>query len=168
MTTTYFDGYTTVDEIKTRYRELTKQHHPDLGGDEETMKAINAELETALASAMNGHYAEWRKENEDREHAGFSAAVFADILRQIIDWNMTIEIIGFWIYAFESFEYKDQLKELGFWFSKKHRAWIYSGDKKRKIRSRYTTDDVRGMHGSETVRRRSDDERKPQFVTLPA
>lgn len=41
MNTNFFHGTFSEQEIKTRYRDLCKQHHPDLGGNEETMKAIS-------------------------------------------------------------------------------------------------------------------------------
>ncbi len=37
----YFSNCNTVDEIKARFKELARKHHPDLGGDTETMKQIN-------------------------------------------------------------------------------------------------------------------------------
>ena len=39
----YFTNINTLDELKAAYRRLSLKHHPDCGGDEETMKAINAE-----------------------------------------------------------------------------------------------------------------------------
>ncbi len=39
----YFMSCKTLDELKREYRRLSKIHHPDRGGDEETMKAINSE-----------------------------------------------------------------------------------------------------------------------------
>lgn len=41
----WFAGVTTIEELRKRYRELLKQLHPDNGGDEETMKAINIEYD---------------------------------------------------------------------------------------------------------------------------
>jgi hypothetical protein len=49
----FFTGFTTVEQIKGAYRDLARQHHPDLGGDLETMKALNAAYHKALA-ACNG------------------------------------------------------------------------------------------------------------------
>lgn len=37
----YFEHCTTLDELRAEYRRLIKMHHPDEGGDAETMKAIN-------------------------------------------------------------------------------------------------------------------------------
>lgn len=39
---------TTREELNDQYRTLAKQHHPDLGGDAEVMKEINAEYPLAL------------------------------------------------------------------------------------------------------------------------
>ena len=48
MTTDFFAGFQTAAEIKTRYRELARQFHPDLGGCLETMKAINCQYHARL------------------------------------------------------------------------------------------------------------------------
>jgi curved DNA-binding protein CbpA len=39
----YFVDMTTVAEARERYRSLAKTHHPDAGGDTNTLQAINAE-----------------------------------------------------------------------------------------------------------------------------
>lgn len=38
----------TVSEAKARYRELVKRHHPDVGGDEDTFKRIQAAWEILM------------------------------------------------------------------------------------------------------------------------
>lgn len=65
---------------------------------------------------------------------------------------MRIEIIGQWIWCFESYEYKEQLKALDFWFSKSKKAWVYSGSKKKLIKTRNKLADIRKKYGSEIVR----------------
>lgn len=45
----FFAGCTNAAELKDRYRALAKKHHPDLGGNEETFKAVAAEYEAILA-----------------------------------------------------------------------------------------------------------------------
>ena len=42
---TYFENVTSYENLKTQYRTLARAHHPDVGGTEEAMKAINAEYE---------------------------------------------------------------------------------------------------------------------------
>lgn len=44
----YFMNCKTLDELKREYRRLAMIHHPDVGGDVETMQAINAEFEASF------------------------------------------------------------------------------------------------------------------------
>lgn len=150
----YFQNCNSAEEIKKTYRTLSMKFHPDQGGDEQTMKEINRQLDEALRSVLDSAFDTWKERTQSTGHYQYSEDKFSEILRNIVDFNIRIEIIGFWIYAFESYQYKNALKELGFWFSKKHKAWVYSGDKKRKVRSKLTTNDVRTIHGSREIRDR--------------
>ncbi len=156
MKITYFkyDCYTDLNELKADYKSLSKKHHPDLGGSDDEMKIINAEFDVLIERLMAN------KAESVIEERGFdfdiNSTPFAEVLKKIINWDIRIEIIGIWIYAFESFELKDQLKELDFFFSKKHKAWIFSGTKKRNIRSGNTTDDNRNIYGSSVVKEKQE------------
>jgi hypothetical protein len=142
---TRFDGLD-LSEAQQLYRESIMAAHPDRGGDEEEAKTINSEWATFTARVVNDAFA-----RADGKTGDFSATPFAEILRTIVKFNIKIEIIGFWIYAFQSYEYREQLKNLGFWFSAKHHAWIFSGGKKRNIRHTHTTERNREVWGSQTV-----------------
>jgi len=146
----WFEDVKTVDEAKKVYRKLAMEHHPDQGGNEETFKEIYSQFERVLEIFMHSAF------NSFEEKRGFEAKgnvnVFADILKKVMEFNVTIEIIGYWIYAFDSYEVKDQLKEMGFWFSKKHRAWVYSGAPKVKRATRMTLSDIRVNRGSQIVK----------------
>jgi hypothetical protein len=136
----YFQGCASLIELKKRFRELSKQHHPDIGGDAEMFKLILAEYERAIMMFS---------------HDTFRADSFVDyneILQKIMHWNIDIELIGTWIYCRNSYAYKEDLKKLGFWFSVKHKAWIYNGGKKIRKKTYLTTDDIRTIHGSEIVK----------------
>lgn len=39
----WFKGVTTLEELNKLYLKLARQHHPDIGGNENTMKEINVE-----------------------------------------------------------------------------------------------------------------------------
>jgi len=81
MNATHFHGCFSESDIKRRYRDLCKLHHPDLGGSEEIMKAINAAY-------------------EDRLRNEFSKSMDANEIEQTINLEKEVaaevaEIIGF-------------------------------------------------------------------------
>ena len=51
------DNYT-KEELKKRYLELSKKHHPDLNGDEEMMKKVNAAYDLLKNSNYKSYFAE--------------------------------------------------------------------------------------------------------------
>ena len=124
----FFEGVKSVEEAKSLYRKLSKELHPDLGGDEEEFKKLSNDFEKFIKCFMADAFASW--ENESGREAKGSPVIFSEVLKSIIDLNIRIEIIGYWIYAFDSFAVKDILNEKGFWFSGKHKAWVYNGSEK--------------------------------------
>ena len=158
----YFNHCQSVEEAKKHYRELLMQYHPDHAGPDgeaatkEIITQFNNFLKGFVSHSFNSYYQdkEWKPEAE-------TVYDFQDILQQIINLDCEIEIIGYWIYCFKSKEIKDQLKELGFWFSGKHKAWIYSGTSKKGRASKKTLDDIRAEKGSRKVRKDEREEEKP-------
>lgn len=63
----WFDNPQSIEQLKKQYRQLAKKHHPDAGGNNEIMQAINAEYQlceklifmrqssTTYASAKNNY-----------------------------------------------------------------------------------------------------------------
>ena len=150
-----FSDCETIKEAKTLYHKLLKENHPDLGGDEEITKVIVAEFEEYCTFYMNTAFEDFAKER-GFEPSGDSH-VFAEILAKVMRFNCRIEIIGIWIYAFESYEYRNELAKLGFFLSRKHSAYIYNGKiKRKKSYTKMTTDDVRSTHGSEVMREKEE------------
>lgn len=136
----------TLQDAKRFYHELMKANHPDVGGDTEEAKRINEEYEEFCAGVMGDAM------SGDERAEGYKASVFGDVLAKVSRLNCRIEIIGFWIYAFDSYGARGELADLGFWFSSSHKAWVYSGGHKVHIRSRYSIDQLRTMKGSELVK----------------
>ena len=52
----WFAGIETRQELKARYKELVKTHHPDCGGNEADMKAINNEYRKSFGCLPIGYY----------------------------------------------------------------------------------------------------------------
>jgi hypothetical protein len=157
----YFNNCQSVEEAKKHYRELLMKYHPDHAGEEgegitkELIAQFNAFLNGFMSHSFNSYY-------EDKEWKPAPGAVtpFQEILRKIINLDCEIEIIGYWIYCFNSKAVKDQLKELGFFFSGKHKAWIYSGKPKKNYSSRETLDKIRAKKGSQKVEKEEKEKEK--------
>jgi hypothetical protein len=148
----YFEHCQSIEEAKKRYRELLMRYHPDHAGEEgeavtrEIINQFNHFLNSFMSHSFNSYY-------EDKEWKPQPDAVtpFQEILKKIIDLDCEIEIIGYWIYCFNSKEVKERLKELGFWFSGKHKAWVYSGRPKRGRAGKETLDELRARKGGQKI-----------------
>jgi hypothetical protein len=81
-------------------------------------------------------------------------------LWKIINLDCQIEIIGYWIYCFNSKKVKEELKELGFWFSSKHEAWVYSGNPKKKGG---TLDEIRAKKGHRKTEKEEQEKDKKEY-----
>lgn len=149
----WFAGVTTNEELRKRYRELLKQFHPDNGGDEETMKAINIEYDKLFDVLNKESKSDDQTDTYDQDAEN---QAFKEILNQIIGYKMEIELIGRWIWCFNCFAYKDRLKELGFKFAPKKKAWTWHyGEYSRYHKGETSIDDIRAKYGSQKVTRQS-------------
>lgn len=148
----WFSGCFDMDSLRTRYRELAKKHHPDLGGDRATMQSINAEYEDRL----QGNYD--RKYDDPGKRADFMnmEREAMEIVGQIIGLqNVTIELIGRWIWITgDTKPIKEHLKQVGFRFCRKKTAWYWRSKKEKffKTGRRKSMDEIRAKYGSEQIR----------------
>lgn len=80
---------------------------------------------------------------------------FREIIERLITLDgIQIELCGSWLWITgNTLLHKDVLKELRFRWSKSKRAWYYHSDGYRKHTGRsYTLDEIRDLHGSETIK----------------
>jgi hypothetical protein len=137
------------------------QYHRDHAGQDgeavtkEIITQFNDFLNSFMSNSFNSYYEdkEWKPDPE-------AVTPFQDILQKIINFECEIEIIGFWIYCFNSYEVREQLRELGFWFTNKHKAWVYSGKSKLNITSKKTLNEIRAEKGSQKVEKEKKDNEK--------
>lgn len=145
----WFSKVTSIDELRVEYKRLLMKHHPDNGGEVSDMQKVNAEYDALFA-----------RFKEEREVSGQSSTqgvneeneAFKEVLNTIISYHMEIEIIGSWIWCFNCYAYKDRLKEIGFKFGPKKKAWCWHyGNYHRHHKAEISLDDIRAKYGSQKV-----------------
>ena len=150
----YFAGITDIETLRKRYRELLKQHHPDNGGNEEIMKEINTEYDRlfAILSKENKPDGESTSEEEKAANEAFKA-----VLDRIIHINADIEIVGEWIWIEKgSYENRELLKEVGFHYASRKKAWYWHyGEWRRRSKREISLAEIRLKYGSEKVNSKS-------------
>ena len=148
----YFDGVKTESELKTRFRELARSNHPDLGGCTETMKEINAEYDSILERLLKGQ--DFFGSNlEDKLNLDKELRAKVEEIAALEGLN--IEICGTWLWVTgETREHKETLKSLGFKWARKKKSWYFhTGEYSKRGKKVYSLDEIRSSHGSINVNR---------------
>ncbi len=149
--TKYFTGVTTVEELRKRYRELLKQYHPDNpSGSIEITQQINTEYDVLFADlSKSDNESNKSYTYEENEH-------FKAVMNEIIGYNITIEIIGNWVWCFDCYSVREQLKTLGFNWCPKKKAWVWHEEPyKRYHKKEVPLSDIRAKYGSQMVKSQS-------------
>lgn len=118
----FFAGIYTLDALKAEYKRLVKENHPDLGGDEATMKAINNQYAEAVEYIkLHGEQAEQAKAAREVPEE------FVRVINAIISRaGLVVELVGSWIWVTgNTYENRDALKAAGYRFASKKRAWYW-------------------------------------------
>ena len=141
----------TLEELKSQYRQLAMAHHPDRGGDTETMKAINAEYDTLFPLLKDIHKNKDGDVYTARQASSETAEQFKALIDELMKMDdITIEIIGCFVWVTgDTKPYREQLKELKFHWHSKKIAWYLKPENYRKqSRRNYDFDEIRAMYGS--------------------
>ncbi|MBS1975509.1 MAG: J domain-containing protein [Bacteroidetes bacterium] len=148
----YFNGCTTIVELKVAYKKLAKQNHPDLGGDTATMQAINKEYAFACAHiSKNSDFSDEHADSEIR-----LSELYREAIEKIIHLPaINIEVVGHWIWVTgNTYAARKELKEAGFYFAAKKLAWYFRSDAFKTRGGKKTLDEIRRKYGAETVNKR--------------
>lgn len=152
MTYRFFKNVKTIEELKRQYKTLAFEHHPDKGGAVEDMQYINAEYDEIYSRVKNIHetsdgktYEKPKDDNADIPDR------FREIIDAIINFDCVIELCGSWLWVFNAYAYRKQLKDLGFFFCSSKKAWAWT-DAPNNNKHRLTLDEIRRLHGSEIIK----------------
>jgi hypothetical protein len=147
----HFNHCATVETLKAEYRRLVLIHHPDRGGDEATMKAINAEY-TVRLQWIQAH--PWSEETEAQDAKHDIDDGYREVINQIVGIDgLNVEICGTWVWVTgETKPAKEVLKAAGFKWAGKKVAWYWhSGEYHKRSKRLYTMEEIRDLHGSQRI-----------------
>lgn len=166
----WFDGCSTLDEIRKQYHKLCMKWHPDLGGDTKTMQDINASYTEATQRTVRADSKfDWQKHYSSREAWWAASDDMSERIRQTIERlvklsGIGIELCGTWIWVSGNTRaVKEELKAIGLKWSADKGKWYWVGYKSSSFR-RFTMDEIRQLHGSTIIRK----EEENNAVALPA
>lgn len=147
----YFAEVKTVEELRKRYRELLRKYHPDNeNGSTEITQQINQEYDALFAILSK------EKKSDGQSYTYEENERFKTVLNKIIGLNMTIEVIGCWLWCFSAYEYRTQLKELGFTWCSKKKAWVWHDEPyHRHHKKEIPLSHIRAKYGSEIISNKS-------------
>ena len=147
----WFKNVKSIEELRKRYRELLKKYNPDNdGGSVEITQQINAEYDAVFARMSH------ENNSDGQSYAQEENEQFKAILNKISGFNMTVEIIGSWLWCFDCFQYKEKLKELGFRWAAKKRAWVWHSEPyRRHHKGEIPLDKIKERYGCKTIRNHS-------------
>ena len=161
----YFKDCKTAEELKKAYRTWAKKLHPDLGGNAEEFKVMQAEYERMWELLKNVHKTAegetYTKETTETPQE------FINIINTLVKLNgVHVELCGSWIWCSGNTQpYKDTLKSLKFRWAHKKRAWYYHSEPYRKRSHReLTLDEIRDMFGSQSYTAKAEEEKKLKAV----
>jgi curved DNA-binding protein CbpA len=157
---------TTAEELKKLYRTLAMLHHPDRpNGNEEAFKVINNEFEYLFGKLKDTHTNAKGETYTSNRPTTETPAEFMDIISKLVNLNLTIEIVGTFVWVSgDTKPHRELLKSLNFKFSSNKLAWYLPPKGYRKYNNKqYTLDEIKRMFGSQTVKAGShgDDDGKP-------
>ena len=150
----WFVGVTTLDELKKRYRKLAMQHHPDMGGDLETMKEINNEHDELFELLKADQNRRADADATGRTHRTTeTAAEFRDIISFLLTLDgLEVELCGSWLWiGGDTRKHKDQLKAAGCRWSNNKKLWYWHHKENgsRWHKGTKTINQIRSKYGSQ-------------------
>lgn len=149
---TWFSQCKTIEEVKSLYKKLAKENHPDRGGDTATMQAINREYAFACAHiAKDSGLSEEQTETEIK-----LSEEYRRVIEQLMPLpGITIEVVGLWIWVTgNTYSVRRELKAVGLFFASKKQAWYYRSEHYKTRGNGAPLEAIRAKYGSETLRRK--------------
>lgn len=148
----YFADVRTLEELKAAYRRLAMQHHPDVGGAAEVMKAINNEHDALFERLKKQHNAQVDEAHRTTETPEEFRAIIETLLRLE---GLEVELCGSWLWiGGNTRAHKEALKVAGCRWSSSKKLWYWrhAEDGRRWHKGNQTMGQIRAKCGSQIYR----------------
>lgn len=136
-----------------------------MGGTNEEMQRVNEDYERATKriERMGERFVDDCATNSENAESTNKTTVadmeaYAEILQKLFAMDgIEVELCGSWLWITgNTFAFRSELKEAGCKWSKSKQAWYwYSGEYHRRSKRGYSLEEIRDLHGSETIRGRA-------------
>jgi len=145
----YFKDCLTIDEVKAMYKQLAKQHHPDCGGDTETMKTVNVEYAYACAYILKEANLS-TGENDESVRLSEEYRAVIELIMPLT--GIVIEVVGDWIWVTgTTYPIRKELKAAGLFFASKKQAWYYRAEEYKTSGGKKSLEEIRAKYGNEII-----------------
>lgn len=136
-----FQYASSLEDAKKIFKELSKVCHPDKGGSTEAQQDLKA---------IYDHIVEHKIFFSNNSEFDIDIEKIVSNLLHIE--NINIEIVGSWIWITgETKDIRDILKNLGFKWASKKKAWHWA-KKRSTARSSKSLEEIKATYGSKSVR----------------
>ena len=121
------------------------------------MQEVNAEYDNLFKMLKDKHESKTTDNKESFDNMQYDFAEdekLREMLNKVIAFHgITLEICGNWLWAFDSYNYRKELKELGFRYARNKKAWYWHSEAfHKKSHKSLSMDDIRSYYGSTEVR----------------
>lgn len=158
----YFNNVSTLEMLRKQYKELLKKYHPDnINGSTEATQEINAEYDKLFRELKDKHENTAdnttntnKSEYSQNMYNWENDKALREVLEKIINFEgIEIEIARQWIWVSgNTYNYKKELKEIGFKWASQKKQWYFHTDTFRKrSRKSLSMEDIRSYYGSTKV-----------------
>ena len=155
----YFTECKNLNDLKSEYRKQVMANHPDLGGDEETMKAINLEYERVFNILKNRQNDAAKSDSKIKETEE-APEDFRKIVETLLHIDgIEVELCGSWLWIDgNTYENRAELKKAGCRYSGSKKRWYWRPAEKSCgwSRGKSSMGEIRQKYGSKWMRRTDD------------